>query len=436
MLVSSTRCEERISAIVPADFSSNLPIIEVDTEGAEIPDEPKIPARVHIYDNPRGRTRAAPSHVVLETLVGIEVRGDSSQRFFPKKQYGFQFQRGRRGKMAYPVLSMPKGSDWILYGPFSDKSHLRNLLTYHLSNEMGQYATRGQFVELFLRQGGDPSEEEYRGVYLVTEKITRGKQRVDISRKSGELGDETGYILKIDRLDSGANEFYFLTSKGTRVISVYPRSADLSEYQKTYLKEFFDKFDSALHKEHSGGEGGSCRDFLDVDSLVDYMILNELAKNVDAFRFSTFMHMDKGGKLEMGPVWDFNQAYGNSVFHSRSAQPRGWLIDLWDEEIWWKALIEDPDFLEEYTARWKDLRGTVLADNAILSFIDANAILLEEAQKRNFSRWKILGKYVFGNSPPYPKSFHGEVVQLKDWILTRTQWIDAHIDSIQSRDSR
>lgn len=428
VLAPASGCVERVNGIVPGDFSSNLPIVEVDTEGSKIPDEPKIPARMHIYHNPRGRTRGVPSHVVLETLVGIEVRGDSSQKYFPKKQYGFQFQRGRRGRLAYPVLSMPKESDWILYGPFSDKSHLRNLLTYHLSNEMGQYATRGQFVELFLRQGGEPPEEEYRGVYLVMETIKRGKHRVDISGQSGELGEETGYILKIDRLNPRGDEFYFLTKRGTPVISVYPKSLDLSEKQKTYLKKYFEDLEAALYR--TDGKGGSCRDFFDLDSLVDFLILSELSKNVDAFRFSTFMHKDKGGKLKIGPVWDFNQAYGNSVYHPTSIPPRGWCSDLPEEETWWKRLLEDPAFVEEYKARWKDLRATVLADNAILSFIDSNTMLLEEAQKRNFSRWKILGKYVMGNPPPYPKNYRGEVERLKDWILTRARWIDAHIDSI------
>jgi hypothetical protein len=328
---------------------------------------------------------------------------------------------------------MPKESDWILYGPYSDKSHLRNLLTYHLSNEMDQYATRGQFVELFLRQGEEPSEDEYRGVYLVMETIKRGKRRVDISAQSGDLGEETGYILKIDRLSPRGDEFYFHTKRGIPLISVYPRNLDLSEKQKAYLKKYFEDLEAALYR--TDGKGGSWRDFFDLDSLVDFLILSELSKNVDAFRFSTFMHKDKGGKLKMGPVWDLNQAYGNSVYHPTSVPPRGWCSDLPEEETWWKRLLEDPVFVEEYKARWKDLRATVLADNAILSFIDSNTMLLEEAQKRNFSRWKILGKYVMGNPLPYPRSFRGEVERFKDWILTRTRWIDAHIDSIRSRDS-
>jgi hypothetical protein len=323
---------------------------------------------------------------------------------------------------------MPKETDWILYGPYSDKSHLRNLLTYHLSNEMGQYATRGQFVELFLRQGDDPPEDEYRGVYLLMEAIKRGKHRVDISARSGELGDETGYIVKIDRLSPQGDEFYFHTKRMIPVISVYPRSVDLSENQKAYLKTYFEDLEATLFR--TDGEGGSWRDFFDFDSLVDYLILSELAKNVDVFRFSTFMHKDIGGKLKMGPVWDLNQAYGNSVYHPTSVPPQGWCSDLPKEETWWKRLREDPVFVEEYKARWKDLRATVLADNAILSFIDSNAMSLQEAQKRNFSRWEILGQYVMGNPPPYPTEYRGEVERLKDWILTRARWIDANIDSI------
>ena len=417
---------------VPATFSSNLPIIVIDTEGAEILDEPKVPARIRIYQQQNGRTRPHRGHLVLESLIGIEVRGHSSREFFPKKQYGFEFRRGRRSQIAVPLLGMPKESDWILYGPYSDKSLLRNQLTFFLADQMGHYASRGRFVELFLLEGATtPPLEAYRGIYIVLEKIKVGRQRVDIAKTQGDSGEQTGYILKMDRLDPLNEEYAFTTTRGTHLISVYPRTEDLSEAHKDYIQQYIDDFETALAQIQSGGQARSYEDYIDVDSFIDFMIIGELSKSVDLFRMSTFMHMDINGILKMGPLWDFNQAYGNSAYHPRSVRIDGWRFGLPGEHSWCERLVKAPRFAEALVARWRELRLSLFSDDTILDFLDSRAALVEEAQQRNFSRWPILERRILGNPASFPKTYQGEVEQLKDWVLKRARWIDAHIEELR-----
>ena len=416
---------------VPADFSSNLPIIVIDTEGTEILDEPKVPARIRIYQGQNGRTRPDVGHLVLESLIGIEIRGHSSREFFPKKQYGFEFRRGRRSQIAVPVLGMPKESDWILYGPYSDKSLLRNQLTFFLADQMGHYASRGRFVELFLHEGTKtPPLEAYRGIYIVLEKIKVGKHRVDITKMQGDTGEQTGYMLKMDRLDPANEEYSFTTARGTHLISVYPRMEDLTKAHKDYIHQYIDDFETALTQIPLGAQTRSYEDYIDVGSFIDFMIIGELSKSVDLFRMSTFMHMDMNGTLKMGPLWDFNQAYGNSAYHPRSSRVEGWRFGLPGEHSWCERLVTAPHFAEALVTRWRELRLSVLDDAAILDFLDSHAALLEEAQQRNFSRWPILGRRLLGNPASFPKTYQGEVEQLKDFLVNRARWIDAHIGEL------
>ena len=401
---------------IPPDFESSLPIIAIDTEGVAIQDEPKVPAKVRVYGRLDGANAPSRHEPTLEALAAIETRGRSSQKNFPKSQYDLEFRTGGQGPLSVPMLDMPADPDWILYGPYTDKTLLRNFLTYTLARSMGRYAVRGRFIELFVSDG-DASAEPYRGVYLLTEKIGRGKQRVDLPR-------ESGYLLKLDALDPSDDRFV-VTERGLRVIIVYPRARDLTENDEAFLETFFDGFERALHS----GEREAYRRQLDIGALVDYLVIAELSKNIDTFRTSTYMHLERGGPLVMGPVWDFNQAYGNSGYHPRSVRLEGWRSDLADTTAWLDALRADRMIADEFERRWRELRESVLGDDALLELIDETAKRLEPAAARNFTRWPILGKHILGNPRPVPRTYRAEIRELRKWILARARWIDAHAAS-------
>ena len=163
-------------------YGPPLPTIKIDTNGEEIVDEPKIPAEFQIFQE----------NIVLEEHnIGIEIRGSSSQ-FFDKKSYGFETWDENNEDLNVPLAGFPKEEDWILYGPYSDKSLIRNVLIYKLSNLMNRYATKTKFYNLEIN-------DEFLGVYVLMEKIKRDKNRVDISKNKAE-DISGGYIIKIDKI--------------------------------------------------------------------------------------------------------------------------------------------------------------------------------------------------------------------------------------------
>ena len=411
-------------------FTSNLPIVIIDTSGKWIRDEPKIPASMKIiYDESGGRNTLNSQHIDFEGKIGIELRGKTSLGF-PKKQYGVEIQDDAGNDKDAALLQLPAESDWVLNGPYSDKTLMRNYLAYEFSNRIGRYASRTKFVELFLNDNGDATigDKHYVGVYLLIEKIKRGKDRVDI--KSLKPADITGgYILKIDKMDR--YETYFFTRSGTRLFHVYPKGHEMSAAQKAWIRNYMSEFEVALAgKDFKDPERGYAK-YIDTDAFIDHFIINELFRNIDGFRNSTYMYKDRGGKLTMGPVWDFNLSMGNARFNE-GWKTDGWLIYTNPVPFWWDRLLQDRNFTKKLVKRWQTLRRDVLATSSLLDEIDRTAEYVSEAQKRNFRRWPILGRRVFGNPTREPSTYQQEVKQIKRWLQARLKWIDTHIASPRS----
>lgn len=408
-------------------FTSNLPIVIIDTSGKWIPNEPKIPARMKvIYDKSGGRNTLNSQHVDFEGKIGIELRGKTSLRF-PKHQYGIEIQDDTGNDKDMSLLQLPAESDWVLNGPYSDKTLMRNYLAYEFSNRIGRYASKTQFVEMFLNSKADPTigDKHYVGVYLLIEKIKRGKDRVDIQPlKPADITG--GYILKIDKSDQ--YETYFFTRYGTRLFHVYPKGHEVSDAQKAWIQNYMSEFEETLAgKDFKDPEHGYAK-YIDTDAFIDHFIINELFRNIDGFRNSTYMSKDKGGKLTMGPVWDFNLSMGNAGFNE-GWKTDGWLIYTNPVPFWWDRLLQDKNFTRKLAKRWTELRKDILATSKLFKEIDQTAELLSEPQKRNFQRWRVLGRRVFANPTWGAPTYRKEVEQMKMWLHARLKWIDRYIVS-------
>ncbi|MHC4332110.1 MAG: CotH kinase family protein, partial [Planctomycetota bacterium] len=206
--------------------------------------------------------------------IGIDVRGKSSTGF-AKKQYHFETWNENNKEKNVSLLGFPAESDWVLQGPYSDKSLMRNYLSYNWSNDLGQYASRTKFIEVFLNSDdGRVSLSDYVGVYILMEKIKRNKNRVDIAAL--DPADDTepqitgGYIFKKDKLDSG--EPTFNTSTGLTLIYVDPNGFDITEAQKTWLRDHLIEFEAALNGPNSRDPNIGYAKYIDVDSFIDIHI--------------------------------------------------------------------------------------------------------------------------------------------------------------------
>ncbi len=344
--------------------------------------------------------------------------------------------------MNVSLLGLPDEADWVLSAPYSDKSLIRDALTYTLARQTGHYASRARFCEVVIN--GD-----YKGLYVLFEKIKRDKNRVNVSKMAAvdTTGDKLtgGYIVKMDKLDGSDTQGWYsgfppYPGAWQKVYYQYhyPEYADLAPQQRAYIQRWMRDFEIAMELPTYADTALGYPHYIDVTSFVDGILVSELGKNVDSYRLSTFFHKDrdsKGGRLVMGPLWDFNHAFGNSDYYD-GALTDGWqliylatnqnfhAIDVWQGPFWWKKLFEEAGFAGRMYDRWMALRGGVFSDAAIAATIDSLTGMLSEAQARNFDRWPILGMYVWPNAY-VAQTYAEELEYVKQWVRDRLQWMDA-----------
>ena len=408
----------------------NLPIILIDTYGVEIPDEPRIPASMGIINNESGVNYIDDPFNDFDGSITIERRGNSSQ-WQGKTPYRFETVDDEGENSNVELLGMPSENDWVLYAPWQDKTMIRNVLTYQLSNEMGRYASRSRHVELYLN-------DEYRGIYVLMEKIKRDGNRVDISKLNPDeiTGDDVtgGYILKFDWFYTGDNIGGFESEFDNMIYNYhYPKPSDIVPEQEAYIEEYINGFETIMMGTDYTNDSTGYPSMMNVESFVDFILLQELAKNVDAYRLSTYIYKDKesvDNRLTAGPVWDFNHGFGNCDY-GETWEVDNWLLEYNPEggdqmAFWWELLWEDLAFQHKAAVRYTELRQTIFSEEHIYSIIDSVADYLGPAVDRNFARWPLLGNYIWPNYYVFD-TYEEEIDYLKSWTAQRLAWMDSDI---------
>ncbi len=420
---------------------SNLPIILIDTRGSAIVDDPKIVATMRIFDNGPGQRNSLTDKASFSSVIGIEIRGASTQ-LFPKKPYGIELRDSTGvNSVAKSVLGLPAESDWVLNATYNDKTLVRETLTYEFYRKMSKYyASRFRYCELLLNG-------EYRGIYIMMERLKRDKNRVNISsiKKTDISGDAItgGYILKIDKTEGSASRSWISPYTGgparvaMKIQIDRPKPEDLAEEQFQYIKQYVTDFENSLNGPDFTDPAKGFRKFVDEDSFIDYLLLTEICKNVDGYRLSAYFYKDrdsKSPKLTMGPIWDYNLTYGNADYCDGNNY-RGWAFnfstvctnDVYQLPFWWNRLLQDLAFGKKVKEKYKKIRQTVLTPQQLGVFVDSTTNLLTEARTRNFGKWPVIGVYVWPNGYVGP-TYQKEVEYLKDWIGQRLSWMDAAIE--------
>ncbi|TFH27723.1 MAG: T9SS type A sorting domain-containing protein [Bacteroidia bacterium] len=421
---------------------SDIPLVVIEPNGGfPIPDEPKIKATMKIIDHGQGGWNA-PSDPgnIYSGEIGIEIRGAYSASL-PQKPYGFETRNPDGSNLNVSLLGLPAENDWILLANYNDKSFLRNALAGHLFRRMGHYAPRTRHCEVLVN--GD-----YQGIYVLTEKIKRDNNRVDIAKleTTENTGDELtgGYIIKTDYYgaeDSWVSNFPPATRPEKRVhhVYVYPDPYDITEAQKDYIQSYMNSFEEALHGPDFTDWATGYKAYIDVNSFRDYFILSELTRNVDAYKKSRFLYKDKeskGGRLHSGPPWDYDWAWKDiwDCYMFANTDGSGWAYQVNDCDVWptppvyMTRLLQDEYFANKIKRRYVDLRKGPLSNGSIFFYIDSVSTYLSEAQKRHYDKWDILGENVGAPEVGYiPTNFAGEMSKFKNWISTRLAWLDANM---------
>ncbi len=424
-------------------IESHLPIVVIEYENGidEIPDEPRVPAVMGIIDNGEGEiNHIDDSYNVYSGNIGIETRGNSTQ-LYEKKTYTIELWDENLEDQSQSLLGMGEEEDWILHAMVLDKTQFRVPLCFDLSREMGHYASNYRFVELVIN-------DEYRGLYILTEKIKRDNNRVDIAKlDSTDIEGRAltgGYILRIDWTWDVDDYEYFTSnydSQGGVPMAYryyYPKADNIQQNQKDYIKGWLDAFENAVYSTDFFANGIRYTELINVTSFTDFLIINELSKNSDGYKLSTYMHKDRidsDDRLHAGPIWDFDQTYGLSLVCS-SNDPTGWTYtqeqewcdDVQTMPMFWQSMMSDTVFTNHLACRWSTLRQGPLDLDSLFHRIDDMNSYVGEAITRNFDRWDFLGQNIWFEPEPLPLETHEEEVEyMKNWIQERIEWLDLNM---------
>ena len=375
---------------------ANIPRIVIYTENQQkIEDrETEIPAKLQIWGK-----KDAESEIMDLTIRG---RGNSSWEM-PKKSYKIEFAK----KQA--LLGMPKDKDWALIANYADKTLMRNFIAYRLSAALGVfYAPRCEFAELYLNG-------EYLGVYLLTETIKIGKNRVNVPE------DNYSYIVEFDAKYRENEQIVFsdvITENGIgKPFRIHnPKNASISDLDT--IKKHIEIFENFLKKIKYKKDNGLA-EWIDIDESIKHYWVQEFSKNPDA-RFYTSVHFTwvKGKTIKMGPVWDFDLAFGNNSEES-VIDVKNWLV----KTSYWNSYL-DKDSL--YSARkkliWNENKKKI---TAILDTVENCRKKLHSVAENNFKRWKILSKISTTERLLKPFESYDETLDdLRNWMRRRMQWIE------------
>lgn len=440
-------CYQLVAASL-SKFSSNLPllIIQPVQPGISGDSASRTPVFVTAIDTVRGRA-ALLGPAMHRGMGGLNVRGQSS-RGFPKQPYRLELTDPAGVNQNVPLFGLPANDDWVLHGPYSDKSLLNNFLSFELHERMGHYAVRRKFVEVFIDETGGPLTypTDYRGIYVLLEKIEIDNNRVEVARMGPSVTTEPeitgGYIFKKDKDSPG--DLNFTTRGGAGFNAQYlkyhdPKPREINTAQRNWLRNYLNAFEEALYASdwltRTGARHYSA--FIDIDSFVDNHWIVEFTKQIDGYRLSNYFHKDRGGKVKMDPIWDWNLSLGNANY-LEGENPSGWYWTLLgaDDHIWLRRLITgttstttrngDPDFNQAIIDRWSVLRTNIFNPTNILARIDEIAAYLNESKDREFSRWPRLNTYVWPNPSIYIQPTYAQIIaNKKNWVRDRFNWIDS-----------
>lgn len=426
------------------EFASHLPVMTVKTEeemeppltalenGVKQKNNEAVKASINYFDQLEKYNSLNDSPSLTENAIFRIREGSSSE--FDKKSFVVQFKDNDwMNEKKIALSEMTPDSEWVLHGPYLDKSLIRNYMAYNLAGEVMNTSPDVRFIELFLN-------EEYEGLYLLVETINYNEEgRINITRTNPNSA-ETSYIL---RLDGGNHSPYYNLSTfndytGRNGIKnrtdntleiIYPKTT-LTKKQKNYITDEISKFEKSLASFDSADLRLGYPSFINIDAFIDYFILNEFMMNEDAGSLSTYYYKDINGKLNIA-AWDFNSIFNNYVTEISTTKPFAL-----NNKIWFKQLVKDPHFTDKVIRRYRELRKKQLSDDYLLNYIDETIQYLGPAIDRNNERWA--HSFLQENDLLIPedrnsRNYEEAVTQLKETLVGRGAYMDENIEALFAR---
>ncbi len=373
---------------------TGLPVMRINTENAQAITSKETYLNAHMKLTEDIKTRGSGD--ILEADLLIKGRGNSTWTIWPKKPYRLKFNE------KVSLLGEHKDRSWVLLANYADKSALRN----HAALYMGKlsnldFTPSSHFVDLFLNGS-------YDGTYELCEKIKVANHRVAV--------DKDGFLLEVDdRAQDDADPRYFYIKSIECPISIKEPETQINDSNFLYIKEYMTRVDSAMRGENFNNPALGWQAYLDMDSFVDWYLINEITHNPDAkMVYSCFMNLKRGEKLKMGPIWDFDLAFGNTDYYRRGPE------EFWIRHSdWFNKLMSDQAFRNRVKERFNYFYNH-LPD--IINEIDLTAQYLKYSMAANEERWHTFYTYSRPNVEIWG-SYQNEVQSVKEWLTARMEWL-------------
>jgi len=388
----------------------SMPIVSIDTLGNSVnTKESYTDAKITIYDE-NGTIDSENAD------ISIRLRGNVTLNL-DKKSYRFKFP-----KKANPLtLGDGTAKSWNLVANYYDTSLLRNMTAYHLGDMLNgmPYSANCRSVEVYVNGN-------YQGVYLLTEAVNVAKSRINITENPA-LIEDNGYLVEMSWYD--CDYPFYVENQQYDVKSDLSPDAEISKQQIDYISGYMDDALKAL----KSGNKELAEQYIDISSLIDNYIANEICKNVDSGWDSYYISKDAGGKLTFNPMWDYDLALGNFIDVKGYDDTTG--LGVYNvsncnanSNQWLCYAIQNGWFREAVAVRWKEIYNDV---KTLPQFVTDEAEKNAASYERNFTKWNTLGKKVFSEPDEIAElsTYKTHVEYLSKWLDNRITWLNTYYTS-------
>jgi len=406
--ISDGQGKSRTYMVLSERLSYGLPVMEIHTDGGE----PIVEKNTYIHG-----TLTIDGQ---EYSMKIRGRGNASWNYFPKKAYRIKLDKGAS------LFGLAQNRDWVLVSNYADKTMIRNCVAHTMAASMSGLSYTPTHIPVNLYLNG-----VYMGVYTFADKIEEGNGRLDLGETvMAESGvADMGFLLEIGwdfDEENVYNRDYFDTNLVYRIFIKEPEIEAAYTPELLYIKNYIMGMESAIVS-NNGWEA-----YIDVESWIDWFIINEMTCNTESsFYRSCYLWRDAGGKLKLGPVWDFDMAFGNH--YGDLAGYDGWCTTestyTFISTNWMNYLLQYESFTDRLIQRWDEVKTNLLT--TALEAVDQYAAMLDGSQQQNFLVWKIMDVSVgMGSVNPYVYNTYEKQVQyLRDFIQNRWNYIENRLHS-------
>lgn len=442
---------------------TNLPIVFITVSGKTIQRDSYVAGRMKIIHNGDGQTNYGDTmthrgqHIDYEGWIALKYRGNTSFSSSDKKPLALRtlasniLPANGGEKQKVKLLGMAKDNKWAMIAPWCDETMVRDVLSFELGRPWMDWVPSGRLCEVIL-------DGTYYGVYVLTERVSKGKHRLNLHDPGEDDGDLTGdWHVSVDH---GFDPYFTSTYRPWQTMDGRTKSNYSIKYEygnpdyedfaslptgarQALINEVKKMEDSFMASNWQDPQNGY-RSHIDVESFIDYMLATEVSMNIDGYRLSTHLYKHSRTREEQegldsrwkATLWDYNIAWGNANYYDGDRSDR-WQYRFntaftWDDApipFYWHRMLQDTAYVSQLQQRWAEYRKGNHSTSRLLATVDSLASLLtvSGAAERNEKAWGIYTRTDIWPLPYYASSYDDAVDHMKSWIRKRLAFLDSQL---------